>query len=99
MYPLNRRIVLDLARQRILQISGYPKETKWFQVRGEELCMQLPVRPFRPPNEILSLLYTQSKIRDAGDEVARNADKEHLISCYDGPERKALETLFEFIFE
>jgi len=93
---------LDLARKHVLKICGFSERTRWAQVSGRELCAQLPEGPFRPPNEALSLLYQPSSLRDDGDEVAHNADKEELamaISQYHGQDRKALEALFEFIFE
>ncbi|KAG5335308.1 hypothetical protein C0989_001494 [Termitomyces sp. Mn162] len=108
-HPLNRRITLDKAREKLLQElslnqSDYPKPADLLEVVKKNIKAKATNDPMaKLPDDALKMIFRSNSIRDAGNVAAHEASEEELgvaVLSYDLTEkqRTLLEAIYEYAF-
>ncbi|KNZ76113.1 hypothetical protein J132_00267 [Termitomyces sp. J132] len=108
-HPLNRRITLDKAREKLLQElslnqSDYSKPADLLEVVKKNIKAKATNDPMaKLHDDALKMIFRSNSIRDAGNVAAHEASEEELgvaVLSYDLTEkqRTLLEAIYEYAF-
>jgi hypothetical protein len=102
--PLHLRVLLDLARLKIIESCGYES---WEQLRGTHSITQLTDRVATAvglSQDLSKFLCEFSNVRRAGNKAAHMASAEDIRNAVlqkdvESSDRKLLEQIYQFVFD